>query len=136
MTKASIKTPTRNRVIVGGPVSQPVAALGSSFVVREWTMSGPRYLHTHLYDDEAFHVLEGALTFRFADGETVAPSGTTIFVPAGVAHTYSAADGSRYLIILTPKLDRLIARLLAIPAEKYDAELRDTLAEFDTVISE
>jgi mannose-6-phosphate isomerase-like protein (cupin superfamily) len=136
MTTASTKASTRNCAIIGGTASEPIAALGSSFVVREWTMSGPRYLHTHLYDDEAFHVLEGTLTFRFADGEAVAPYGTTIFVPAGVAHTYSAEEGSRYLIILTPKLDQLITRLLAIPAEQYEAKLRGTLAEFDTVIAQ
>jgi quercetin dioxygenase-like cupin family protein len=134
MTKASIKASTLDRAIIAGPASQRITALGSSFVIREWSMSGPGYLHTHLCDDEAFHVLEGTLTFRFADGEAVAPAGATIFVPAGVAHTYSAAEGSRYLIILTPKLDHLITRLLAIPAEQYEAQLRGVLAEFDTVI--
>lgn len=33
-----------------------------------------------------------------------------MFVPAGVPHTYSATD-ARYLIVLTPRLDALIAEL-------------------------
>ena len=61
-------------------------------------------------DDEAWHVLEGTLHFRFADGEVDVPTGGTVFVPAGVPHTYSATD-ARYLIVLTPRLEALIAEL-------------------------
>jgi len=35
--------------------------------------------------------------------------GTTVFVPAGNPHTYVATPGARYLIILTPRLESLIA---------------------------
>jgi len=46
-------------------------------------------LHVHHADDEAWHVLKGELTFRYAGrSETVGP-GTTVFVPAGIAHTYT-----------------------------------------------
>ncbi|HYG85052.1 MAG TPA: cupin domain-containing protein [Azospirillum sp.] len=117
--------------IVAGPGSPPLAMPGTSFVVREWTGPGPRYLHVHRSDDEAWHVLEGALRFRFADGEVEAPAGTTVFVPAGVAHTYRvSSEPCRYLIILTPNLDRLIARLKSLPDE---ALIPATLAEHDTV---
>lgn len=131
-----MKPHASSHAILSGPSAQPIAASGSSLAVHEWTMSGPKYLHTHLCDDEAWHVLEGTLTFRFADGEVEAPAGTSVFVPAGVAHTYRAAEGSRYLIILTPKLDRLIGKLLQMPAEELEANLRSTLADFDTVIAE
>jgi mannose-6-phosphate isomerase-like protein (cupin superfamily) len=59
-----------------------------SLVVREWTEPGPSYLHIHRADDEAWHVLEGSLRFRFIDGTVDAGAGTTVFVPAGLAHTY------------------------------------------------
>ena len=55
-------------------------------------------------------------------------------MPAGLAHTYLVtAEPTRYLIFLTPRLDRLIARLhnLSDPSE-----LRATLAEFNTVLVE
>jgi hypothetical protein len=120
--------------IVAGPGSPPIAAAGTSLVVREWTDSGPSYLHIHRSDDEAWHVLEGALRFRFPDREVDAPAGTTVFVPAGVAHTYRVAtEPSRYLIFLTPRLDRLIARLRRL---SDPSELRATLAEFDTAMVE
>ncbi len=69
-------------------------------------------MHVHHEDDEAWHGLEGSLHFRFADGEIDVPAGGTVFVPAGVPHTYQARD-ARYLVILTPRLDALIAELQA-----------------------
>ena len=117
--------------VVAPPGAPPVAAAGASLVVREWTGPGPSYLHIHLSDDEAWHVLEGTLRFRFVDGEAEAPAGTTVFVPAGVAHTYEVMWEARYLIFLTPRLDELIARLRALTDR---SALPATLAEFDTVI--
>jgi mannose-6-phosphate isomerase-like protein (cupin superfamily) len=80
----------------------------------EWRDSGPRKLHIHHADDEAWHVLEGTLRFRFADGEVDVPAGGTVYVPAGVPHTYRAID-ARYLIVLTPRLAALIAELQGAP---------------------
>ena len=91
----------------------PFSAAGASFEIHEWRGSGPATLHVHHSDDEAWHVLKGELTFRYADrSETVGP-GTTVFVPAGTAHTYIAAHDACYLIILTPRLSALIAALQA-----------------------
>jgi quercetin dioxygenase-like cupin family protein len=83
-------------------------------VIREWRGSGPAALHVHHRDDEAWHVLEGILYFRFGDRELHAPAGSTVFVPAGVAHTYQALD-ARYLLVMTPRLAALIAELQAVP---------------------
>jgi ketosteroid isomerase-like protein len=74
--------------IIAGPGGPAIAAAGPSLVVREWTDSGPSYLHIHRSDDEAWYVLEGSLRFRFLDREIEAPAGTTVFVPAGIPHTY------------------------------------------------
>jgi uncharacterized cupin superfamily protein len=66
----------------------------------------------HHEDDEAWHVLSGAMRFRFADREVEAPEGSTVFVPAGVAHTFVALTlDTRYLIILTERLLSLIGSL-------------------------
>jgi murein endopeptidase len=54
-------------------------------------------------------------------------------VPAGAPHTYRVMEPSRYRIFLTPRLDRLIARLRSLSEQ---SELRATLAEFDTVLVE
>lgn len=82
-----------------------IAATGQSFALYEWSGNGPDSLHVHHSDDEAWHILEGTLTFRFRDKTIDASAGTTVFVPAGVAHTYYEAAGpTRYLIIMTPRL--------------------------------
>jgi hypothetical protein len=102
---------------------------GTTLVVRQWCDSGPSYMHVHRLDDEAWHVLEGSLRFKLTDREVEAVAGTTVFVPAGVPHTYWTTMPSRYLIFLTPKIDRLIARLRGLTDQ---SKLRATLAEFDT----
>jgi len=91
-------------------VRPQVTADGNSFVLREWRGSCPSKLHGHHRDDEAWHVLEGSLHFRFGDRDLDAPAGSTVFVPAGVPHTYQAYN-ARYLIIMSPRLATLIAEL-------------------------
>lgn len=113
-----------------GERAERLSAVGSSFSLQEWRGSGPSALHVHHADDEAWHVLEGTLHFRFADREVDVGAGGSVFVPAGVPHTYTAND-ARYLIVLTPRLAALIADLqqtrdpAAHPAiyRKYDSTL-------------
>jgi mannose-6-phosphate isomerase-like protein (cupin superfamily) len=108
----------------------PLAAEGKSFCVYEWSGSGPDYLHVHHADDEAWHVLEGTLTFRFIDHEVQVPAGATVHVPAGVAHAFFEAHGpTRYLIILTPRLRDLVAALHAAPFERHADILRQYESE-------
>ena len=102
-----------------------MSALGQSFDIHEWSGSGPDYLHVHHSDDEAWHILEGTLTFKFGAEPIEAPAGTTVFVPAGVAHTYYEAYGpTRYLIIMTPRLRELIAALHAAPYAQHPEIMR------------
>ena len=93
-----------------GDSAERFSATGNSFSVHEWRGSGPAIMHVHHADDEAWHVLEGVLRFRFPDRTVEVTAGGTMFVPAGAAHTYEAID-ARYLIILTPRLDALIKAL-------------------------
>jgi len=112
---------------------QPISAIGGSFDIYEWSGSGPEYLHVHYSDDEAWHVLEGTLTFKFKDREVNVSAGTTVFVPAGVPHSYYEADRpTRYLIILTPRLRELISALHTSPREAHNAIMRS----FDSEILE
>ncbi len=69
----------------------------------------------HHDDDEAWYVVDGTLRFRFAEREVNASAGTTVFVPAGVPHTYETIGSARYLIILTPRRQDLIAALHGAP---------------------
>ncbi len=109
------------------------SAAGRSFEIHEWRGSGPATLHVHHADDEAWHVLEGELTFRYADRSETTGSGTTVFVPAGVAHTYSAGPGARYLIVLTPRLSALIA---ALQSDRDPAHQHEIYRRFDSELLE
>ena len=77
-------------------------------------------------------MVSGALRFRFAGEEVIASAGSTVLVPAGVAHTFGNAgpEPSRYILIVPTRLDELISSLhLVSPAEqaevyrRYDSEL-------------
>ena len=96
-----------------------IGANGASFSVHEWRGSGPSTMHVHHSDDEAWHVVSGALRFRFPDRTVDAQAGSTVFVPAGVPHTYEAVGDARYLIILTPRLRELIEELQATPSGEH-----------------
>jgi mannose-6-phosphate isomerase-like protein (cupin superfamily) len=114
-----------------GESHSPISAIGGSFDIYEWGGSGPEYLHVHYSDDEAWHILEGTLTFKFSDRVVEASAGTTVFVPAGVPHSYYEAHGpTRYLIILTPRLRELISALHAAPLKEHNEIMR----KFDSEI--
>ncbi len=116
-----------------GEAQSPISAMGGSFDIYEWSGSGPEYLHVHYSDDEAWHVLEGTLTFKFRDRTEEIPAGTTVFVPAGVPHTYFESHGpTRYLIILTPRLRDLISALHAAPFKEH----KEIMRKFDSEIVE
>ena len=111
----------------------PFTATGNSFAIHEWRGSGPATLHVHDSDDEAWHVLEGELVFRYADRTEIAGAGTTVFVPAGVAHTYTAGANARYLIVLTPRLCALIS---ALKADREPAHQSEIYRRFDSELLE
>src|SRR5215831_14570814 len=100
------------------------SAVGSSFIIHEWRGSGPDYMHVHYADDEAWHVIEGTLTFKFTDRTYIAQKGTTVFVPAGTAHTYTADSSARYLLILTDQLNKLIEELHATPIASHNEVMK------------
>jgi hypothetical protein len=118
---------------IARPGLGPISVAGDTLVIREWTDSEPSYLHIRRFDDEAWHVLEGCIRFRFEHGEVDAPAGTTIFIPAGLAHTYRVIEPSRYLIFLTLRRDRLVTRRRSLSDQ---TQLCSTLAEFDTEMVE
>jgi len=111
----------------------PFSGSGNSFSIHEWRGSGPATLHVHHSDDEAWHVLEGKLTFRYADRTETVSVGETVFVSAGVAHTFTAGEGARYLIVLTPRLSGLIA---ALQADRDPAHQREIYRRFDSELLE
>jgi mannose-6-phosphate isomerase-like protein (cupin superfamily) len=108
---------------------RPVSAIEGLFDIYEWSGSGPDYLHVHYSDDEAWHILEGTLAFKFSDKVVAASAGSTVFLPAGVPHTYYHNGSTRYLIILTPRLRKLISALHATPVKEHNEIMRSFASE-------
>ena len=44
--------------------------------------------HVHADEDDAFYIVEGEMTFLFADGRVEAPPGTFVLVPPGLEHGF------------------------------------------------
>lgn len=104
---------------------------GAHLVIREWPASGIDHevapLHVHDADDEAWHVISGALRFRLADRVVIAEAGSTVLIPAGTAHTFGNAgpEPSRYILILPTRLDDLISRLHVVDSPERAAVYAD-----------
>ena len=132
---------------MNSPVSAPPLAgrtLGTgkdSFVIAEWRDAGgppgpPRFiapLHLHHNDDEAWYVLEGALSVRVGDRDVEAKAGTAVFVPRGTAHAYwnSGPGLLRYLLVMTPRIFELIEEIHATK-ERTPAALRAVFQKYDS----
>jgi quercetin dioxygenase-like cupin family protein len=89
-----------SRTLVRGADSGGRIALVEMSVPAHW--EGPP-LHHHAFD-EAFHVLDGELTFQFGDELRTGRRGQTAFAPGGSIHTLAnlSATPARYLLVITP----------------------------------
>ena len=110
----------------------------SAFVVVDWT-AGPETsrerpiagLHLHHEDDEAWLVLAGRLGFRVGDEELEIGPGESIVAVRGVPHSFWNAGGgpARYLLVMTPRLKRLIDALHAGGRTDYAEIFREHASE-------
>lgn len=112
--------------------------VSDSFVIADWTDPGTHpgrpiaALHRHRSDDEAWIVLEGRLAFQVGHEQREVPAGESLLVPRGVTHSYwnPASEPARYLLVMTPRIHRLIEALhagdrddFARIFEEHDSEL-------------
>ena len=112
--------------------------VSDSFVIADWSDPGTHPgrpiagLHLHRSDDEAWIVLEGRLGFRVDEEQREVLAGDSLPVPHGTTHSYwnPASEPARYLLVMTPRIHRLIAALhagdrtdFARIFEEYDSEL-------------
>ena len=104
------------------------------FVLVEWSDPGGvtsrerpiAGLHVHHSDDEAWYVLEGTLGFRVGDEIIEAGPGAAVLVPRGTPHTFWNArpEPARYVLVMTPRIQRLVRELHAPGASDYAAIFR------------
>jgi mannose-6-phosphate isomerase-like protein (cupin superfamily) len=119
------------QLLAGGSLGTPE----DDFVVVEWEAeTGTHWiapLHVHHADDEAWYVLEGTLGFRLGDDEIEAAAGSAVLARRNTPHTYWNAGGqpARYLLVLTPRLARLIDEV-----HEPGADLPSIFARYDSEI--
>ena len=81
-------------------------ASGGSVVIAEVTTGpgGGPPPHIHSREDEMFYVLEGPMDFLINGEWKTAETGTTVFSPKGIAHTFrnSGSKPVRFLLIAQP----------------------------------
>ena len=118
--------PALNQWVKAVLAEQLIGGDDSAFVIAEWTDPGnpnpsqpPQPIapfHVHYADDEAWYVLEGSLTVRLGDQEVTVAAGGIVFAPRGTPHTYwnPQPTPTRYLLIMTPTIRRLIDALHAV----------------------
>jgi mannose-6-phosphate isomerase-like protein (cupin superfamily) len=89
-------------------------------------------LHLHRSDDEAWIVLEGRLGFKVGEQEREVAAGESLLVSRGTPHAYwnPTAEPTRYLLVMTPRIHKLIGALhagersdFARLFEEHDSEL-------------
>lgn len=112
--------------------------ISDSFVIADWADPGTHPgrpiagLHLHRSDDEAWVVLEGRLAFSVGVEEREVAAGDSLLVPHGTPHSYwnPVAEPARYLLVMTPRIHRLIEALhagkrtdFAKIFEEHDSEL-------------
>lgn len=60
-------------------------------------------LHVHHREDEAWYVLDGRMTFYVADQVLEAPTGSFVFAPRGLPHTFTVdIEPTRVLVLASP----------------------------------
>ncbi len=112
--------------------------VSESFVVADWTDPGTHPgrpiagLHLHRSDDEAWLVLEGRLGFQVGEEQREIAAGESLLITRGTPHSYwnAAAEPARYLLVMTPRIHRLIEALhsgersdYASVFEEHDSQL-------------
>jgi mannose-6-phosphate isomerase-like protein (cupin superfamily) len=99
-----------------------------SFVIADWTDPGitsPERpiagLHLHRSDDEAWYVLSGRLGFQLGAERIEVAAGGSVLVTRGTPHSYwnAVAEPTRYLLVMTPRIHRLIEALHSGERDDY-----------------
>jgi quercetin dioxygenase-like cupin family protein len=105
---------------VGGDTSvkASVASTGGAMTLIESTADGGAPFHVHERDDEAFYVVDGAISVRIGDETHEAPKGSFVFLPKGIPHGWdvvgeAGATATVLMITVPAMLDVFLARFHA-----------------------
>ena len=91
------------RMAIKARGAQTAGAFALLEMVQPREIPGPP-LHVHHECDETYYVLEGTLTVRLGERTIDAPPGSFVFIPRGLAHTFTnrATQPVRFLGTISP----------------------------------
>jgi quercetin dioxygenase-like cupin family protein len=122
------------RVLASGDRTGGVYALSE---IRVSPNNGPPP-HIHSYDDEAFFVLEGEITFQVGKDKIVGGPGTFIQGPRGIPHTFknNGQSAARMLVLVMPSGFENFVKEFAQPLPSFDSPaIPVTQEEIDKLIA-
>ena len=102
-TKVAAGRATEIQVLIGPADGAP------NFALRRFTMGegGGMPLHTNLVEHEQY-VLSGKAKMRVGDQEHVVSEGNTLYIPAGMPHSYTVLEAPfSFLCIVPNQQDRI-----------------------------
>jgi quercetin dioxygenase-like cupin family protein len=124
---------TRAPLVVGSGEGRSVWSLGGRFTTKAdaaategrfslveslATRSTEPPLHVHRNEDEAWYILDGAMTFYVADQVHEATTGAFVLAPRGLPHTFTVdVEPTRVLLIASPAGFEHFAEELGLPAD-------------------
>jgi quercetin dioxygenase-like cupin family protein len=74
-------------------------------------------LHIHHYEDEAWYILDGKMTFYVGDTVLEATAGSSVLAPKGIPHTFTVdVEPTRVLVFASPAGFEHFAVALGEPA--------------------
>lgn len=93
-------------------------------------------LHVHHNEEETFFIIEGTYEFKIQGELVMAPSGTTVHLPRGVAHEFKVVEGApaRALIWLCPAgSEQMFQELSALTPPPDMAQVLSTCAKYGVI---
>jgi quercetin dioxygenase-like cupin family protein len=115
-------------------VHVPGAATGQAYCLAEF--EGPvgdmPPLHAHRSVDEAFYVLDGALSLFVGDKSTKLAAGEALVAPRGTPHTYRVeSERARWLVVCSPAgFDEFVREVAAAGELLAPPALAETAARY------
>ena len=91
-------------------------------------------VHVHTHEDEFAYVLDGELRFELDEAIHEAPTGSSIFIPKGLRHTWQVTSDrpARFLFGFmpgAPGMERFFERAAALPSESRLADAFQRFSE-------
>jgi quercetin dioxygenase-like cupin family protein len=141
--QATIVTPNEATEFAGNITTLRAEQTDGRYSLVDFTLAadghGPAP-HYHETFDELYHVIDGTLTVTIGSEQHEAPTGSSIFIPRGVVHTFANHGDrpARFLFLMSPGgFERCfddLAAVLTRDGEITPAAFAEVISQYDVTI--